>query len=674
MSITVTLGGDVHFWCKTAATFACYNMNWVYANSKTEGHPFGVLGTCRTPAPWVSADNQRLALSFDDGRFGLHISNVSYGDGGRYSCWVTKSVGVDAITEYSAVAFLTVLSPVPTPLCRYAPEVVSVGDDVLLTCGVPPDAYTETVKLTWAYDSPSPVRSVFVQRGETFSKPHTFSENDNYKMFTCVAGNDLTNGPNCTLSPLQIPMTIEITHVFDGAETKFVCSADAVPPVTNYHWSIQEMNSSSREWRDVLLDDSRTENGGTTLVLTAGRDNGLVGRRLSTTCTASNSIGLTVSSAPIRTLQCNSGAIVTELTRCEDLAAETTSTMVTEASTHSVATGSPQGTDDGIGIYIWIIVAAVLFLVIVAIVCCICLLRYRQTTKIKKTSTNNGHLDMGVAYNTTLGSVDLRSHTGTSESNALMMEAEVVLTASNSSLHQLDTRAGQTAGKIFTGVVALSTSNGLHDGETYASIDDSHQTQRASQSKLCHSAGDISSGPHKSSHDGYDTIVPDIFQQSVSFDGTTQRNPLQVDLSDCTYASVGSDQQSNDEVRLPPVPGTQPCANYESVDPYISQVQTSVRDSSSLKKVCVVSPTCHLKNGGDNQAVYAMPDKQRKPTMDTGDITKSKPVQDPSGIVYTKPDKKQNKPVQKYGRKHTNNDNASKPSMKSSRQNVPQGL
>ncbi|XP_022090162.1 uncharacterized protein LOC110979026 [Acanthaster planci] len=307
---TAEVGGRLTFRCAFNQEHDCAFSHWVYSRSQcTEGH-FKVIGTCRSLSDHFE-DTSRLALSFDPRVSQLQINDVQPGDTGYYTCWDSLE------DEYSRCGYLKVVDP-PTPLCTLLSSGVEVAESVTLKCQVPENALART-KLTWHPQTSHSIRSLKVNSGESYTVQRVVQESDIFKGFTCIAGNDINNGPNCTVYPFGVDMVTvppfkqDIPRILSATTLQLECMTDAVPLPTHYSWSVKEAafpNGTLPEWTEVTTHDryQMTDDHKTFLVVNpAKRDDGLQVR-----CTASSYLRESETSEAVTIVRCPDGHLVAD--------------------------------------------------------------------------------------------------------------------------------------------------------------------------------------------------------------------------------------------------------------------------------------------------------------------------------------------------------------------------
>ncbi len=160
-------------------------------------------------------------------------------------------IELDGRHHNSDTALLTVnpLPPKYKPSCNIYPSQPRVGESVSLNCTLserdPPSL------LTWFESTSSvPIQiedETEVNPGETYAVERELTESDNMREFTCVAGPHL-NGPNCSITPLQIPTTVSISPshltLLEHQNATFTCDLKSTP----------QQLADRYEWRVLLVD------------------------------------------------------------------------------------------------------------------------------------------------------------------------------------------------------------------------------------------------------------------------------------------------------------------------------------------------------------------------------------------------------------------------------------
>ena len=294
------------------------------------------------------------------------------------------------------------LLTIPTPVCRVKTKVF-INTTAQLICQIKSFQGNESVKLKWSFFT----RSVRVEeKSSSFAAFHLFTEMDNYREFTCVAGPD-NHGPNCSLTPLQIPTNVTLRIVDNGTDDgtiAFKCYAEAVPRVTSYVWGVLEAESSSdNNWVELQGDDKRISDNGTVLVISLGN---IASRPVLVACTASNELGLT-------------GSDTRKYQFVPNQSVPTTLAMPTMVSPIDIDMSDTEK--------LVIIVLSVLIITTVTTVSCIWILRFMR---LQRRKTSGGKFD-GVELSDRQGRSsgqrrrlcvnDIHVLTGSSEDNAIIM-------------------------------------------------------------------------------------------------------------------------------------------------------------------------------------------------------------------------------------------------------------
>ncbi|XP_038076144.1 uncharacterized protein LOC119744343 [Patiria miniata] len=253
-NLIVVVGGQATFRCGFYQDYDCSASQWVYSSSQCSHGSFVTIATCRS-VPFVpSFDTSRFSSTFGKSTTLLQINDVQLSDAGYYACKIAD------LNEFSRCGHLTVVEP-PTPQCTMLSSSVRVGDTVRLKCRVPEEALTRT-KLSWhPPETASSVRSFKIDPGQSYTIEHVLKESDKFGVFTCIAGNDIHNGPNCTLYPFEIKtVSVRFQQEKSGEKSAMTleCVADAALPDTRYSWSVsvaEFQNGTQPEWIDASTDD-----------------------------------------------------------------------------------------------------------------------------------------------------------------------------------------------------------------------------------------------------------------------------------------------------------------------------------------------------------------------------------------------------------------------------------
>ncbi|XP_022081681.1 cell adhesion molecule 2-like [Acanthaster planci] len=313
---TVEVGGTASFECTFAELPDCESVYWVQSRQSCAAS--STLATCHTALPNERVDKSRLSVSFDEREYTmkLNITNVTMSDVGHYACWSYHG-------GPSSCGRLRVVNP-PTPQCSSSPSDPKVGDTITLDCRVPMNATVPT-KLTWHWETSSKVKITnTVHPGMSSQQTHVLRDTDNYKPFMCIAGNSLSTGPQCSVYPLQIHLTVRVVLLptspgNNGIALKFLCHTQSIPATTRHMWSLlypaNFTNGTEPEWLDVTTTQGRYQ------VLQSGRylhisnitrrDDGLKVR-----CFASNS-AMNATSKPVTIVNCaNTNSFASNVTHC----------------------------------------------------------------------------------------------------------------------------------------------------------------------------------------------------------------------------------------------------------------------------------------------------------------------------------------------------------------------
>ncbi len=188
-----------------------------------------------------------FAVEQDSDRYHLQINNVQRDDSGTYWCNMIETNW----HHNSETALLTVIPLLPEykPSCNIYPSRPRVGETVSFKCTLserdPPSL------LTWFESTSSDAIQIEdkteVNPGETYAVERELTESDNMREFTCVAGPHL-NGPNCSITPLQIPTTVLISPshltLLEHQNATFTCDLKSTP----------QQLADRYEWRVFLVD------------------------------------------------------------------------------------------------------------------------------------------------------------------------------------------------------------------------------------------------------------------------------------------------------------------------------------------------------------------------------------------------------------------------------------
>ncbi|XP_030845435.1 cell adhesion molecule 2-like [Strongylocentrotus purpuratus] len=287
-NLTVEVGDQATFRCDFNQDYDCSVSQWLYSSSQCTRGSFVTIATCRSVSLVPSIDTSRFSSTFDKSTTLLQINDVQLSDAGNYACRISH------LNEFSRCGHLTVVEP-PTPQCTMLSSSVRVGDTVRLTCRVPEEALTRT-KLTWyPPETPGSTCSLKIDPGQSYTIERVLQESDKFRVFTCIAGNDINNGPNCNLYPFEIKtVSVRFQQEKSGEKSalKFECVADAALSDTRYSWSVRVVefpNGTQPEWIDASTDDRFVIVGDQTrfLLLIPGQDDD----GLQVRCTAYSAIG-----------------------------------------------------------------------------------------------------------------------------------------------------------------------------------------------------------------------------------------------------------------------------------------------------------------------------------------------------------------------------------------------
>ncbi len=251
-SVTVTEGRNVTLTCGSGYLTTCDSYKFSWKRKKDQDSPIEGISACSTVTrSFARRRPNSIAVELISDRYYLHMRNVQLEDTGTYWCYMNN-----AGHRISAKALLTVIQPLPQfkPNCDFEPVQPRVGATISFKCTLserdPPSP------LTWFESTSSNAIQIEdkteVIPGETYTVSRELTEFDNIREFTCVAGPHL-NGPNCSITPLQIPTTVSISPshltLHEHQNVTFTCDLKSTP----------QQLADRYEWRVFLVDEGEVK-------------------------------------------------------------------------------------------------------------------------------------------------------------------------------------------------------------------------------------------------------------------------------------------------------------------------------------------------------------------------------------------------------------------------------
>ncbi len=230
-SVTVTEGSNVRLTCGSVYLTTCIAYQFSWQRKLNQHSNIEQISVC-SRLKLNFAGRSGIVVEQDGQRYHLQINNVQRDDSGTYWCNMTET----SRQHSSETALLTVVPLLPKykPSCNIYPSRPRVGETVSLECTL--SERDPLSLLTWFESTSSGLIQIEdkteINPGETYAVERELTESDNMKEFICVAGPQL-NGPNCSITPLQIPTTVSISPshltLLEHQNATFTCDLKSTP-------------------------------------------------------------------------------------------------------------------------------------------------------------------------------------------------------------------------------------------------------------------------------------------------------------------------------------------------------------------------------------------------------------------------------------------------------------